>query len=202
MWSVRESTSASLCVSWSLLRVFLHTFAQIFGDLNYIIREESLACIWVISDSRWWFLAFSIFYYLPLRLPLQLAAAFENGWQKNIQPIPLTKTQHWKKGGIDFFSPKNPSVDTQVKRSVRIISPRRRWLIPPEAFGARSTVSGGGDFEGRPSSQWQCRSGTFRCRESRGGVVVVETRGFWWKVKGGEGEVLCCVFGLGGSDGW
>ena len=73
--------------------------------------------------------------------------------------------------------------------------------IPPEAFGARSTVSGGGDFEGRPSSQWQCRSGTFRSRESRGGVVVVETRGFGLVeglVKGRE--VLCCVFGLGGSD--
>ena len=79
-----------------------------------------------------------------------------------------------------------------MKRSLRINLPRRVAAIPPEAFGARSTFSGGGDFEGRPSSQWQCRSGTFRSRESRGGVVVVETRSVLVEglVKGRE---VCCV---------
>lgn len=78
--------------------------------ISYIIREESLTCIWVISDSRRWFLAFSIFYYLPLRLPLQLALAFENRVAKKTYNLSPLQTPHWKKGGCWFFSPKNPSV--------------------------------------------------------------------------------------------
>ena len=102
-----------------------------------------------------------------------------------------------KKGVLIFFPHKNPwksaseTVPTSSSTDVSL-------AIPPEAFGARSTVSGGGDFEGRPSSQWQCRSGTFRCRESRGGLLLLKHGVL---VEGGEGEVLCCVFGLGGSDG-
>jgi len=97
------------------------------------------------------------------------------GGKKNIQPIPLTNTALKKRGVLIFIPKKNPWKSAS-ETTLRIIDPPTSLA---EAFGARSTVSGGGDFEGRPSSQWQCRSGTFRCRESRGGVVVVETRGFW-----------------------
>lgn len=150
--------------------------------------------------GNFWFqvVVSSIFYFLPLRLPLQLALAFENGWQKKHTTYPPYKHSIEKKGGVDFFSPKNPWKQRMLNDPYESSIHRRRWLIPPEAFGARSTVSGGGDFEGRPSSQWQCRSGTFRCRESRGGFrccccwntgVLVEGER-WWR-----GGVVFLVWG-------
>lgn len=145
--------------------------------------------------GNFWFqvVVSSIFYFLPLRLPLQLALAFENGWQKKHTTYPPYKHSIEKKGGVDFYS---------QKKSLEV----RKWNDPTNH---RSTDVAGWGF-------WSSVDRLRRRRFWRKAFKPMAVP-FWhvplprvkrrscccWNtgvlVKGGEGEVLCCVFGFGGK---